>query len=325
MARVAGRLTDGFRARGHDVDVLASERLRRVRVRELRVPLLLPSWRSVSRRIGAADVVSLHGPIPAFSDLLLFFRRFGQGAPAVAYTHHMDVGFRRLAFLTGPYGTAMRRLAARAGAVIVSTRATAATFRHPNVQVVPFGVDLERVREEPKFDEFTVLFVGQLRPYKGVDVLLRAAARLPDVRLLVAGTGYAEAPLRALATKLGLRNAEFLGPVPEDALWSLYARSHVLAQPSLEMEFFGLAMLEGMASGCVPVISDLPGPVEVLGDAGLVVPRGDEAALAAAIGRLRDGEALRASLAARAAARAGGFTWDRCIDRHLEIYAGLVQ
>lgn len=326
MARVAERLTDGFRVRGHEVDVLASERLPRLAVREMRIPVTASSWRSISRRIRAADVLSLHGPIPAFSDLLLLSSRFGQAPRPLAYTHHMDIGFGRLRFLTRPYEAAMRRLAARAGAVIVSTEATAATFgRHPNVRVVPFGVDLDRVGDEAKFGEFSALFVGQLRPYKGVDVLLRAMARLPDVRLRIAGRGFAEASLRELAAKLGLANVEFLGPVPEADLWSLYARSHVLVQPSVEMEFFGLAMLEGMASGCVPVISDLPGPAEVLGDAGVVVARGDDAALARAIARLRDDPAGRAALSERGRARAGGFTWDRCIDRHLEIYTSLVQ
>lgn len=326
MARVADHLIRGFEERGHDVDVLASERLPRVAMRDVRVPLLLlpGTERRVRRRIAAADVVSLHGPIPGFSDLLLLAGRAARGRTPLAYTHHMDIGFRHARWLTGAFNGLQRRLASRAGVVIASTHATAATFRsHRNVQVVPFGVEHERARDERKFDAFTVLFVGQLRPYKGVDVLLRAIARLPGVRLKIAGRGYAERALRAQAR--GLDNIEFLGGVSDDALWSLYARSHVLAQPSTEMEFFGLAMLEGMASGCVPVISDLPGPSEVLGGAGLVVAHGDDAALAAAIARLRDDTPLRETLAAKARARAAEFTWERCIERHIELYASLVQ
>jgi rhamnosyl/mannosyltransferase len=325
MARVATNLIDGFKARGHEVDVLASERLPRIAWRDVRVPLLLPRWRSFSQRARRADVISLHGPIPGFSDLILAWSRVRPSTP-IAYTHHMDIRFRHARAITSAYGAMYRRLANGADVTIVSTCATARAFDGRNVHVVPFGVEHERVRRDVAIeDRFSVLFVGQLRPYKGVDVLLRAMAHLPDVHLTVVGRGYAEADLRALAGRLSLRNVTFAGAPDDGALWEMYARHHVFAQPSLEMEYFGLASLEAMASGCVPVITALPGPTEVVGDAGIVVPPGDASALAARIARLRDEPTLRQELSERARARAAAFTWDRCVERHLQVYASVLR
>ena len=328
MARMAGRLIEGFRARGHDVDVLAAERMPRIAIRDVRIPALAPRWRGVSRRARAADVVALHGPVPAFSDAFLLLSRAHRDMPPIAYTHHMDIRFRHGGTLTAAYGRLYRRLMRRAALTIVSTDATARTFGphpRPPVHVVPFGVDHERVRGDvPKTPDFTLLFVGQLRPYKGIDVLLRAMQGLQGVRLRIAGRGYAEAEYRAMASRLGVAQVEFLGQVSDDDLWRLYAESHAFVLPSTEMEYFGIATLEAMASGCPPIISDLPGPVEVVGDAGVVVARGDEHALRAAIAALRDDPARRATLRDRARARAAAFTWDRCVEQHLALYAGLL-
>ena len=167
---------------------------------------------------------------------------------------------------------------------IASTCATAREFNGSDTRVVPFGVEHDRVRDDIARDaSFSALFVGQLRPYKGVDVLLRAMADLPDVQLTIAGRGYAEPALRRLATERHLADVTFAGSPADDALWELYARSHLFVQPSTEMEYFGLASLEAMASGCVPVITGLPGPVEVVDGAGRIVPPGDVRALAQAI------------------------------------------
>ena len=75
-----------------------------------------------------------------------------------------------------------------------------------------------------------------------------------------------------------------------------------------------------MASGCVPVISDLPGPVELVADCGIVTPRLDDAALAQAIASLRDDPDRVASLAERARARAADLTWERCVERYLAVF-----
>ncbi len=327
MARVSERLTAGFRAHGHHVDVVASARLPRLMLADVRVPPLLPHWGWVHQLAERADVISLHGPIPAFSDFFLMMAGAQRDLPPIGYTHHMDIRFRRLSAVTDLYRTIYGQLAKRADVTIVSTRATANTLPgawRRKTQVVPFGVDAGRVRDDiPKAREFTLLFVGQLRPYKGVDVLLKAMRRLPGVTLNIVGKGYADAEYRAMAERFGLTNVHFLGAVSDDELWARYAESHVFVLPSTEMEYFGLVILEAMASGCAPVISDLAGPVEVVGDVGRVVPRLDDAALAAAIAELRDSPALVTDLAQRARTRAASYSWEQCVNRYLELYAGI--
>jgi len=327
MARVCEKLTAGFRAHGHRVDIVAGALLPRLLLADVRLSPLLPHWGWVHDLAARSDVISLHGPIPAFSDFFLMMDAVQHDLPPIGYTHHMDIKFRRLTPLTGLYGRLYGRLAQRADVTIVSTRATARTLPPPwrrKAHVVPFGVDLHRVRHDvPKANEFTALFVGQLRPYKGVDVLLKAMRRLPGVKLNIVGKGYADAEYRAMAERFGLRNVHFLGAVSDDELWRLYAESQVFVLPSTEMEYFGLVILEAMASGCAPVISDLPGPAEVVGDVGHVVPRLDVDALVAAIADLRDSPAKLAAHSERARQRASAYTWERCVDQYLELYCGI--
>jgi rhamnosyl/mannosyltransferase len=226
------------------------------------------------------------------------------------------------------YAAWHRRLAERADGIMVSTEAFASSFRpraRGKMHVIPFGVDSSMLVDRKRADEFTVLFVGQMRPYKGIDVLLKAMTKLPCVKLKIAGHGFAGEQYRQMARELGLTNVEFLGTVSDEELWDLYATSHVQVLPSTEMEYFGLVLLEGMLSGCVPVISDLPGPVEVIGDVGKVVPRFDARALAGAIQELAEDRGDREARSERARARAAEFTWDRCVDAHLALYERLAR
>jgi rhamnosyl/mannosyltransferase len=325
MARVTEKLSAGFRSRGHSVDIVAGAHLPRLLLADIRLAPLLPHWGWVHERAAQADVVSLHGPVPAISDFFLLMNRLQGGLPPIAYMHHMDIRFRRGTQLVELYGSLYANLAARAELSIVSTEATRRSISHPawraRTHVVPFGVEQGCVAELPREREFTLLFVGQLRPYKGVDVLLRAMRRLKGVRLRIVGKGYAEQTYRDMAGRFGLDNVEFLGGVSDEELWRLYATSHLFVLPSMEMEYFGLVLLEAMISGGVPVTSDMPGPAEVVGDAGRIVPRGDDLALAEAIAALRDSPATVAELSDRARARAATFTWDRCVERHLELYS----
>lgn len=328
MARVAARLIEGFRARGHAVEVLAAERLPRVTYADVRIAPLAPHWLRVRRLARQADVISLHGPVPTFSDFFLLMKATDGGLPPLVYSHHMDVRFRRWRAATDAYGALYGRLMERADAVLVATEAAARGFGHgtlgPRPQVAPYGIDLERVLPRRTDVPFNALFVGQLRPYKGVDVLLEAWRLLPDVPLRIAGRGYAEPEYRAMAARLHLRNVEFLGAVSDDELWQLRAESTLSVIPSTEMEYFGLATLEAMAAGCVPVITDLPGPAEVVGESGRVVPAHDAGALAAAVAGLRDDPAETSRLGRCAEARARRYSWERYIDQHLGLYEALI-
>jgi glycosyltransferase involved in cell wall biosynthesis len=126
-----------------------------------------------------------------------------------------------------------------------------------------------------------VLFVGNLQPFKRLDLLIEAVAGIedPSIILLVVGGGYGEPEYRAQTRRLGVEDRViFAGPKsPYGDLPDHYRLGDVLVLPSTYSESFGLVVLEAMASGIPPVVSSLPGPSSLVqdGEDGLVVSAGD--------------------------------------------------
>jgi glycosyltransferase involved in cell wall biosynthesis len=192
-------------------------------------------------------------------------------------------------------------------------------LRGQEIAVVPNGVDLGhyvpgKVNEE--FPEPTLLYLGRLKRYKRVDLVLRAVDRLRsqgmDVRLLVVGKGDAEGHLRQLHRRLRLGKAvEFLGYVEEDEKVRLLQRSwvHLLTSPK---EGWGISIMEAAACGTPSVASDSPGLRDSVrhGETGRLVPHGDVDSLAVALRELLEDESGRRAMGARARSFAEGFTWD---------------
>jgi glycosyltransferase involved in cell wall biosynthesis len=175
-----------------------------------------------------------------------------------------------------------------------------------------------------------VLAVGRLSYYKGFDVLLRALAQLPEVGLLLVGSGECEGTLRALARELGIEaRVHFAGTVDDAALAAAYARAQIFCLPSIERsEAFGLVLLEAMRARLPVVASAIPGSgvgyVVADGETGLLVSPGDAEALANSLRRLAADPALGGRLASAGHARwQDEFTLDRCAQRVLELYRSL--
>lgn len=184
-------------------------------------------------------------------------------------------------------------------------------YRKP-VDILPqFGVDPELFAPAPNRPDrpVTIGYLGRLIEAKGLQVLLRAAARLDgDWRLIVAGKGDYEPELRRLVAELGLEaRTTFRPPVPSGAVPALLHEFDIVAVPSLTRptwkEQFGRVIPEAMACGVPVVGSDSAEVPHVIGEAGLVTPEGDHATLAAALQRLIDDPAERDRLAAAGRAR----------------------
>jgi glycosyltransferase involved in cell wall biosynthesis len=194
-----------------------------------------------------------------------------------------------------------------------------------NVWVVPHGLPEVHAPRLPKGPQFTVAFVGQLRPYKGADVLLRAAAELPDVRFEIVGGGHQEEALHRLAGRLGLDNVRWLGRTGNAERDRALARAHVVCLPSLtKAEAFGIVLLEGMRAGAVPVASDLPGVSDVAGSTGLLCTPGDPRSLVQAIVHLRDAPddwRQRSWLSKRVSTR---YQWEQAAQHYDRIFARCV-
>jgi D-inositol-3-phosphate glycosyltransferase len=207
------------------------------------------------------------------------------------------------------------------------------------VKVIPCGVDPTLFRPIRTADarerlgrdqcERLVLFVGRIEQIKGIDVLLRALGlmfrRRPELRndvcLLVVGGALDpqdDAPetekiqeLRRLVHEHRMEaNVNFVGSLDQETLALYYAAADVCAVPSLT-ESFGLVALESMACG-TPVVGTRVGGLQTLiedGDSGLLVPPGDDEALAEAIAQVLTDHRLRMHLAHGARSRAEHYTW----------------
>lgn len=129
-----------------------------------------------------------------------------------------------------------------------------------------------------------VLFGGVLLDIKGVDVLIRAIAELPDVHVAIAGTGPEEASLRKLANAVANERVHFLGFLNQQKLAKAYAIADLFCLPS-RREAWGLVVNEAIASGTPVVVSEACGvAVQVMATgAGIVVPPNAPNLLAAAL------------------------------------------
>ena len=161
----------------------------------------------------------------------------------------------------------------------------------------------------------TFSYIGRLKRYKGVDMVMRAFARLghPEAVLEIAGAGDFRPRLEALAHALDLGGrVRFLGFVTEAEKLALLRRSWSVALASPK-EGWGLTNVEAASCGTPVVASNSPGIRESVMDGvtGFLAPHGDVDALAAAMRRLADSPALVESMGARARAFADTFTWER--------------
>lgn len=169
-----------------------------------------------------------------------------------------------------------------------------------------------------------LVFVGRLVSDKGVDRLVSALALLAErgvhARLTIVGDGPEAAALRRQAADAGVDDRiAFTGWQVAGDLVGTLNRHRVLVVPSVWEEPFGLVALEGMACGCVPLVTRSGGLPDAVGEGGLVVERDDPAALADGIERLLGDVALRDRYRARAAAHLARHTPGRVADDYLKV------
>jgi glycosyltransferase involved in cell wall biosynthesis len=188
-----------------------------------------------------------------------------------------------------------------------------------NIRVIRPGIDHARFRPDPAvrpFENPTFVYVGRLRRYKGLEVVIDALARLDEegigARLLVAGKGDHEAALRDYVHQRAPNSVEFLGFVSESEKLELLRRSWASVYPSPK-EGWGITNVEAAASGTPTLASDSPGLRESMAHAksGLLVPHGDVEAWAHAMRRIAGDDELRRRLRVGALEFAAQFSWDR--------------
>lgn len=186
------------------------------------------------------------------------------------------------------------------------------------VVVIPPGVSFDHYTPDAsvRSAQPTFAYLGRLKKYKGVDLVIRAFAKLgrSDAVLEIAGAGDYRPALERLVDSLALGSrVRFLGFVTESEKLALLRRSWAVALASPK-EGWGLTNVEAEACGTPVVASDSPGIRESVrhGETGFLVRHGDVDGMAAAFARLAETPGLVHEMGVRARAFAESFTWERC-------------
>lgn len=353
-SKVVQGLSEEFVRSGHHVDVvtMAFRGLQKYEVqagvRVYRVPCLrgsvdishpheqatymLRALPAASRlaRVNDYDVMHCHFIIPDGLVALAIRRRFR--IPLVVTAHGSDVpGYNPDRF------KALHRLISpvwRAAARSIDTIACPSRFleqlllqREPAARTVtiPNGFDLTKFAAT-KSRTKSILVVTRMLERKGVQDVLRALAGTDlGFELQIVGTGPYLDALKELARQLRV-DARFHGWLDNnsDELKALFETSSVFILPS-HAENFPLVLLEAMAAGMAIVTTGQTGCREVVGDAALLVPAGDEAVIRGALQQLVSDAGLRERLGREARARVENlFSWPSVASQYMDVFEGLI-
>ena len=280
-------------------------------------------------REGDFDVVHVHEPAPPSVGLLVCMIADG---PIVATFHAATTRSKWLA----AWGPVVRPWLERiSGRIAVSDFARRVQVEHlgGDAVIIPNGVHVDAFADGPTLpgsargvDGPTIGFVGRyLEPRKGLPVLLEALRTVvrehPGARLLIAGRGDADELWQLVGDDLRPHVA-LLGEVSEADKAAFLRSVDVYCAPNLLGESFGVILIEAMAAGAPIVASDLDAFARVLedGEAGVLVRRGDPAALGRALCHLLADPARRAELSAAGSRAAEAYDWQVLARRILAVY-----
>ena len=329
------------------------------------VTLLCSAWPGCARhagidgievhRVGGRHTLSLAAPLyfrrrlraerfdVVVEDLnkVPFFSPFwGVAAPVALIVHHLfgTAAFQEASFPVAAATWLLERPVPRVFRSVPTVAVSESTAEdlvrrgmpRSGIEIIPNGVDLEvlcPLTREDRFREPTLLYLGRLKRYKRIDLLLEAVASLTrqgtSCRLLVAGRGDDQTQLEAFRELLGLEErVEFLGFVSEADKRELLQKSWINLLTSTK-EGWGISNLEAAACGTPTIASDVPGLRDsvVDGQTGFLVPHGDVEILSRRIEELLEDEEKRARLGNGARNFAEGFGWDasaRAMERFLQ-------
>jgi glycosyltransferase involved in cell wall biosynthesis len=282
-----------------------------------------------------ADVIHYHFPWP-FMDLVHFATRVRK--PTVV-TYHSDI-VRQQALLK-VYRPLRDRFLSSVSRIVatspnyVETSEVLRKYRD-KIDVIPIGLDEAAYPEVTKerldywrgrVGEKFFLFVGNLRYYKGLHILLQALQG-SDLPVVIIGAGPMEKELKKMASDLRLTKVNFVGAVDDQDKVALLTMCRALTFPShLRSEAFGISLLEG-AMFRKPLISTEIGTgtsfINVAGQTGLVMPPSDPIAFRRAMDTLWDDSALCDQMGRQGRLRFEQlFTADKMVDGYLDVYQRL--
>jgi O-antigen biosynthesis rhamnosyltransferase len=282
-----------------------------------------------------ADVIHCHYPWPCM-DLVHLLSRTKK--PTVL-TYHSDI--IRQKYLLKVYRPLMHYFLNRVDQIVATSPNYLATSKILNqyrekTAVIPIGLDKNTypipspdliAHWRSKITGKFFLFVGMLRYYKGLHILLDAI-KDTDLKVVILGSGPVEASLKECAKKQGINNVFFVGILPDEDKVALLQMCYAVVFPShMRSEAFGISLLEGAMFG-KPMISSEIGTgtsyVNIHGETGLVVPPSDPGAFRKAMQYLLENPTEAHKLGSQAEERyLNFFTADKMTAQYINIYEEL--
>jgi len=203
------------------------------------------------------------------------------------------------------------------------------------ITVIHGGVDLERfhpcptgvIKEKYKLKDY-LLCVGEVRPYKNIENVLKALALYPDgPQLAISGKifGEVKTKLKKLASSLKIENrVVWLGYVPDELLPNLYSEAMAFIFPSL-YEGFGLPIIEAMACGCPTLCSNLSSLQEIGSDGVYFFNPTDISEMAESVRKVCEDFEFRHTLVKRGPDHAKKFNWDYSFKSHMDLFETILN
>lgn len=282
------------------------------------------------------DVIHAHWPFPHALIVLGACKLFR--IPLVLNFHGAELLLIRKKKWIRPV---MKFIIGSAQAVFANSHFTAlkiSALRPVKIEWSPYGSPLatDKIPSVHARDgRYKILFVGRHIERKGIEYLIRAAARLDAEKfeIRIVGKGNLTDSLRELAVKTAPQNVTFTGPLSPEALREEYLQSNCFALPAIvdskgDTEGLGVVLIEAMQSGLPVVASDVGGIPDVVidGETGILVPEKDPEALAMAFQKLEGDVSLERRLVESAARRIDKcFDWKKIAERQIAVYRSLLD
>jgi len=284
---------------------------------------LLPSYRRGAQLIRSwrPDVIHTHFILPSGPVAWALSRRFG--VPYILTAHGSDVpGYNpdRFHLLHRLLKPAWRRILRDAALVTSPSRYLAELMEEVGcpvpVAILPNGHWPQQGFNAPQRNR--ILVVARMFPRKGIQHFIDAVSGMEsDWELIIAGDGPYREELEEQARNVA-PNVRFVGFVSAETLRILYESSRILVFPSIQ-ENFPMVLLEAMDAGCAVVTTNAEGCAEVVGDAGIVVPKGKSQGIRNALERLMRDPGLIQQMSARSRARAQSLAWSHIVPRYRDL------
>jgi len=208
-------------------------------------------------------------------------------------------------------------------------------IKEEKVNVVPLGVNqsyFNKVKEEEKevfrkkyaITKQYILYTGSLKPHKNIPILLKAFKNIVkknDIQLVFTGEKLSDYPqLAQYVFENNLSESVFdLGRIDQAELKVAYQCASVVVLPSF-YEGFGFSMIEAMASGVPAIGARTTSITEVVDNAGLLFDPKDENDLEKQLEIVLTNQKYRLELIVKGTERAQQYSWNRCIEKTLQIY-----